>query len=305
MGENSLQALVDRVDMDTAYTALLTLTITFSITFLAAVPLGIYGWHLYHTKDDEEEDALVDEPVSPKRRIIAWFRSSITFLVGLFLLTVFASEARFLSDLDYYGPMGVRFYEISPQESWAASGLSRHRVLELDVILELEWSQGNNETKKGCISTATYEPCTIVIACTTKGCSDEDFQNGTAKANNCIQEALQKSTNYRINFMDDDDELYPFDTPTGKELPSLSYHGDSETCHVQPQFSSIARIERVGYSGAILTLIGIFLVLTFCVILGGRELIPEYDGDTFCGSVASLDDSTSNTTDLDEDEVNL
>jgi hypothetical protein len=301
MGENSLQALVDRVDMDTAYTALLILTITFSVLFLAAVPLGIYGWHLYHTKDDEEEDAL-DEPVSPKRRILAWFRSSITFLVGLFLLSVFASEARILSDLDYYGPMWVRFYEISPRESWAASsGLSRHRVLELDIILELEWSQGNNETKKGCISTATYEPCKIVIACTTKGCSDEDFQNGTAKANNCIQEALQKSTNYQINFMDDD-ELDPFDTAISKELPSLSYHGDSETCHVQRQFSSIARIERVGYSGAILTLIGIFLVLTFCV-LGGRELIPEYDGDTFCGSVASLDDSTSNTT--DEDEVHL
>jgi hypothetical protein len=143
----------------------------------------------------------------------------------------------------------------------------------------------------------TYTPCTVVTPCRSKEqcSSNEEMQNSTAWAKSCIQEALQKSTSYQIeSFLnDDDDTFYNPIVATNEEeeeqRPTLFFHGDSDTCHVQYQLSNTTRtIRRFGYSGGVLTLLGILLQALYCVRRGMLVSTEDHDGDTDCSSVASM-----------------
>jgi hypothetical protein len=294
----------DVIDYDTAFSVIFIVTAAVGILWLLVVPVAIFVWYRYHQDDEDEADAL-DPPVLSKTKIILYsFLSTIPLLVGLSLLTVYASKSRSLSDDYYDGPMNVRFYDIRPpREFWQSGGLMRDRVVELTVRLELEWERSsqistNKDTQQQwCISTATYEPCTSVTLCESKECSDQEIQNTTTQVRHCIQEALEKSsTNQRpIQFSMDDDELlyHPFDTTSdGKEqFPTLSwFDGDSETCQVQDPFSTATtRMETLAYLGGFFIVVGILLHVTCIVrISGGRNTYD--DGDTECSSLATIED---------------
>jgi hypothetical protein len=256
----------------TSFSVLFIVTAALGIAWLFVIPVVIFVWHRYHDQDDDEEDEAnaLDPPavLSKTKRILytGSFLSTILLLVGLSLLAVYASKSMSSSissdhydddDDDYYydhhGPMNVRFYDIRPpREFWQSSGLTRHRVVELTVRVELEWerssssssssqpitSTNNNDTttttsntqqqqeQEWCSSKATYDPCTFVTLCDdSKECSDQEIQTTTAQVRHCIQEALlQKSSTSTTNnqqrppiqfSMDDDELLYhPFDTTT-------------------------------------------------------------------------------------------
>jgi hypothetical protein len=307
-------------DYHTAHSIFSVLMIVTCILALCVVPFVIAVWHHYkYHQEEEDDDDLVgwQPPVSKRRLIQVWCLVSFPLIIGLWMLTYWASEAVSISNYDYYGPMKVQSYNITARDDFLSTssgyGLTRRHVLELTVSVELKWGSpattgGSNTNNNGSSSSiiqctsknVTYTPCnTVVTPCQSEEeqCSNnEEMQKSIAQAKSCIQEALQQSTRHPIEFFlaNDDDTFFHRIVVTNEEeeeqWPTLFFHGDLDTCDAEYRLSNTtSTIRRFGYSGGVLTLIGILLQAIYCFRRGMLVSTKDHhDGDTECSSVSSM-----------------